>query len=214
MLFWEAVSGRRRRHAENLYEHTYPHAATRLPYDKRCAAKTKSGRRCRGRIREGTEFCAFHDPEVSPQQRRYNAKKGGRTRRRLSHIPDGYLRKLTDRASVGHAMDRLYREVRLGVVTPEMGRVLFDILCRLLDAMQGDGGLFGEKRTRAGRADRIRPKLSEVLTEPEQQAWRQAVANAPAEFFRMTADERAQDTIERERQGRTSGEPSALPAAS
>ncbi len=214
MLFWEAVNGRRKRRAENLYEHAYPQGTTRLPYDRRCAAKTKSGRRCRGKIREGTEFCSFHDPEVSEQQRRYNATKGGRSRRRLSHIPDGYLRKLTDRASVGHAMDRLYREVRLGVVTPEMGRVLFDILCRLLDSMQSEDGLFGQTRTRAGRADRIRPKLTEILTVSEQQAWRHAVAKTPTEFFRMTPDERAQATIEQERQGQATGGKPALPAAS
>ena len=62
---------------------------------------TKSGRRCRGRIRKGSDFCPFHDPNVPEALRRQNAAKGGRSHHRLAHLPDGYLRKLTSRAAVG-----------------------------------------------------------------------------------------------------------------
>jgi hypothetical protein len=103
------------------------------------------------------------------------AAKGAR-KRRLAHLPDGYLRKLSNRRAVAEAMDRLYREVRLGRVTLEMGEVLFRILTRLLDSGLVDVGLFPQ-RTKAGR---IRPRLAELLTRDERSAWRKATANADA----------------------------------
>ena len=36
----------------------------RLRYDTRCAALTKSGRRCRIRSRRDSDFCPFHDPTL------------------------------------------------------------------------------------------------------------------------------------------------------
>jgi hypothetical protein len=117
-----------------------------------------------------------------------------RRRRRLSHLPDGYLKKLTNRTSVGHAMDRLYREIRLGLITPQMGLVMFNILNRLLDSgLIRDGkalpAVVAELdnkaivRVRRGRADRLRPKVQELLTRPERAAWRKAVAEAPEAFL-------------------------------
>jgi hypothetical protein len=98
----------------------------------------------------------------------------GVQKRRLSHLPDGYLRKLTNRTAVGHAMDRLYREVRLDVVTPEMGKVLLDVLTRILDS-----GLVAEGRCpQRTKAARIRPKLNDLLTRKERTAWRRAVENS------------------------------------
>jgi hypothetical protein len=201
MLFWEALNSLRRTLSSAPVNLPPAMRTPRLPFDKRCAAITKTGRRCRGRIRRDTEYCFFHDPEVSPQQRRHMCSKGGRNPRRLSHLPDGYLRKLKDRASIGEAMDRLYREVRLGVVTPEMGLVLFNILTRMLDSGLADIARGGKPPTRRTRADRIRPKLSELLTPSEQEAWRQAVADAPASFLHMTPEERAEATRRREQQG-------------
>ena len=104
-----------------------------------------------------------------------------RNRNRLARLPDGYLRKLTTRRTVGEAMDRLYREIRLGKVTPEMGKVLFGVLTRLLDAGLVDGGK-ELPNTGRSRAEKVRPKLSELLTRAERSAWRRAVANAPAEL--------------------------------
>ena len=159
----------------------------RLPYDKRCVGITKAGRRCRGRIRQGSEFCSFHDPTLTAERRRRNAAKGGRSHHRLANLPDGYLRKLTSRRAVGEAMDRLYREVRLGVITPEMGSVLLAILTRILDSEFGDQGATSRASRRPSKADRLRPKLAELLTREERRAWRKAVANAPAAFVRNKA---------------------------
>ncbi|UCE61318.1 MAG: hypothetical protein JSU63_06135 [Phycisphaerales bacterium] len=185
----------------------------RLPYDTRCCAITKVGRRCRGKIRKGTEFCAFHDPQLAAERRRRQTGKGGSRHHKLSHIPGGYLKKLTSRRAVGDAMDRLYREVRLGMVTPEMGAVLFNVLTRILDA-----GLYNTKGTAkrpSGRskADKMRPKLKELLTQAERRAWRRAVANAPAAFVhnRKPATEGKASGEERKA---APGRKVALPAAS
>ena len=159
----------------------------RLPYDKRCAGITKAGRRCRGRIRQGSEFCPFHDPALTAERRRRNAAKGGKSHHRLANLPDGYLRKLTSRRAVGDAMDRLYREVRLGVITPEMGSVLLAILTRIMDTELGGQGTVSTGSRRRSKADRLRPKLAELLTREERRAWRKAVANAPAAFVRNKA---------------------------
>lgn len=174
MLFWEAlqVSGdgrasRREMPTVNIH-------CRRLPYDRRCSALTRSGVRCRGRIREGREFCPFHDPEVLAEARRRRAHQPPPNRRRLSHLPDGYLRKLKSRRAVGEAMDRLYRELRLEIISPEMGRVLFGILTRLLDSQLVESGPCPER----SKAARLSPKLSELLTRSELAAWRRAVENA------------------------------------
>ncbi len=156
----------------------------RLPFDTRCSAVTKSGKRCRGKIRPNMDVCVFHDPVVLAKMRRANAARRGDRRRRLSHLPDGYLRKLTNRAAAGHAMDRLYREVRLGLVTPEMGRVLITVLNRMLDNGLCDKDGLAHHSNGRSKAEQIRPKLSKLLTRTERAAWRRAVRNAPASFVR------------------------------
>lgn len=151
----------------------------RSPYDKRCSALTRCGKRCRGKIRPGTDFCIFHDPEVAAKRRLALSEKPAGRRRRLSHLPDGYLRKLSNRTAVGDAMNRLYREIRLQIITPEMGRVLFDILNRLLDSGLCDRGLaMARTGVCRSRADKLRPSVSELLTRSERSAWRRAVESA------------------------------------
>lgn len=150
----------------------------RSRFDKRCSATTKTGRRCRARINEGSEFCTFHDPNMTPDKRRKNASVGGRSKKNMAHLLDGYLRPLTDESSVGHAMDRLYREVRIGKVTPEMGKVLLDILSRLLES--GLAPPANPKRDlKKTKVYRTQQKLDKLLTRAEKIAWRRAVANAP-----------------------------------
>lgn len=184
-LLWEtlrrsAANGTR----EDAATMESPRRTLRLPFETQCAAVTKTGRRCRGKIRNGTDFCPFHDPAITEERRRHNAAKGGRTPRRLSQLPGGYLRKLTNRQAVGHAMDRLYREIRLEQLTPEMGRVLFDILSRLLDSGFCDRQV-ERARPSSGRAkaDRLRPKLNALLTNAERRAWKKAIENAPARLL-------------------------------
>lgn len=178
MLFWEALTLPHERNGGPATAQPTVLCTQRLPFDKRCVVVTKSGRRCKGRIRPGTDHCPLHDPAFAAERRLRPAPQGGRTHRRLSHLPDGYLRKLTNRTSIGNAMDRLYRELRLGIVTNEMGLVLFNILTRLLDSGLADSGKLVSVSSRS-KASRLRPKLSELLTRSERAAWRRAVANAP-----------------------------------
>lgn len=138
----------------------------RLPYDTRCSAVTRAGHRCRGRIIRSTDFCFFHDPELTAERRKRMLEKGREERRLRTHLPDGYLRKLTSRTAVGEAMDRLYREVRKGIVSREMGMILFNILVRLLDSELVKSG----SRPERSKASRIRPKLHQLLTQDEIQA--------------------------------------------
>ena len=183
MLFWEWLSVE-----PSGSRAAVPGTATeglkRLPFDHRCSAITKAGRRCKGRICQGGDFCAFHDPAITREQRRRNGAKGGRVSRHLATLPGGYLSKLTTRRAIGDAMDRLYREVRSGLVTPEMGNVLFSVLTRLLDAGLWRDGKIPVRPNGRSRAERIRPKLAELLTVSERKAWRRAVANAPESFLR------------------------------
>ena len=188
----------------------------RLPYDTRCAAITKTGKRCKGRIRQGTDFCPFHDPRLSAQRRRENAAKGGHRRRRLSHIPGGYLRKLSSRRAVGEAMNRLYRELRLGLVTTEMAGVLFAILTRLLDSGLCEEGVAPVRRSGRCKVDRFRPKISDLLTRSERIAWRRAVANAPSAFVRegpATKPAAQPPQLRPRRKQAAAVEPARIPAA-
>lgn len=180
MLFWEALTLPRERNGGPPTTQPAALCPQRLPFDKRCAVVTKSGKRCKGRIRPGTDYCPLHDPALAEQRRLRPTSRGVHAHRRLSHLPDGYLRKLTNRAAVGNAMDRLYRELRLGIVTNEMGSVLFGILTRLLDSGLVDSGKLTAAAGNRSKATRLRPKLSELLTRSERAAWRRAVVSAPA----------------------------------
>lgn len=156
----------------------------RLPFETRCVAATKSGRRCKGRSHQGADYCVFHDPSLADQRRqRLAAARAARRRKRLTHLPDGYLGQLTNRRAVGQAMDRLYREIRLEKMTVEMGKVLFSVLARLMDSGVCNEGRDGADAWRYTKAKRIRPKLSDLLTRAEQQAWHRAQEKAPVAFL-------------------------------
>ena len=179
-LLWESLQAQPGDEKES--KPTVIHAALRshrLPYDTRCIAITKAGRRCKGHAHKESEFCPFHDPAVSSATRRRNASKGGRSHHKLARLPDGYLRKLTSPTAVGDAMDRLYRETRLGIITPEMARVLFSILMRILEAGFFVGDVAKHQPARQTKAHRIAPKMEDLLTRAERRAWAQAVAKAP-----------------------------------
>lgn len=179
MLMWESLDASRYQAKKKKTEpngdgRNLSVESVRLPFDKRCSARTKSGERCRGTIRPGKPYCLFHDPAMTAERRQHMAAKAAQTRRRLMHLPDGYLRKLTSLTAVGEAMDRLYREVRLGVITPEMAGVMFNILTRLMDSGLVTAGPKPE-RTKAAC---LRPKLRDLLTRAERSACEQAIANA------------------------------------
>jgi len=214
MLLWEMLEvPPTRREGESPDASPAVQHTRRLPFDMFCCAVTKSGRRCRGKVRKGSEYCIFHDPALAAKRKKTMSSPTTKRRRKLSHLPDGYLRKLTDHRSIGQAMDRLYREIRLGIITPQMGRVLFSILTRLLDSGLADlnGAPKAPSRTKAAR---MRPKLSELLTLAEKAAWRKAVANAPDMHgdTQTRRKKRAPSEKAIKPQRAAQGEPAILPA--
>jgi hypothetical protein len=220
MLLWEALTLPHNGTTVTApATHDAPLVPRRLPYDKRCATVTKSGKRCRGKIRNGGEHCPLHDPAVVERRRMRSAGRNNTAQRRLMHLPDGYLRKLSNRAAVGNAMDRLYRELRLGIVSTEMGEVLFAILTRILDSGLVRGKNASSPSGRS-RADRLRPKLAEMLTRRERTAWHRAVATAPLsvvrahDFGRPHPPSEPTRIDEVQRPGATEAPPIALQAAS
>ncbi len=180
MLFWELLQKKSAgSHTKQTAQRNTVAASTlRLPFDTRCSAITKLGKQCKGRVRSGRDWCPFHDPEIIARRQQNRSSPARKTRLKLTHLPDGYLRKIKDRTSVGHAMDRLYREIRLGIITPEMGRVMFSVLNRILESGLADQG-GSPKNIQRTKAERLRPKLGMLLTRSEKSAWRKAVAHAP-----------------------------------
>ncbi len=187
MLFWEKLNA-----MPSIQSPTGPEPSNlaggnqRLPFDRHCAARKKNGERCGCTARRDSDYCVFHDPTIIAKRKLKQQDPNRRRRRSLARMPDGYLRKLTSRHAVGQAMDRLYREVRLELITPEMGYVLFRILTRLMDdgLCHDDTGLQNAwNRTKAAR---LRPKLSDLMTRAERRAWRKAIERAPSKFIRST----------------------------
>ena len=105
-----------------------PWQVVRTPGDERCCARRRDGERCRGRARTGSDYCLFHDPLLTVEKRRAIAVSGGKSRRRRVRLPRGYPRNLDCIKSVQRAMNRLYREVRAGMIDPMTGRTLLDVL--------------------------------------------------------------------------------------
>lgn len=104
----------------------------RIPGDKRCVALTKSGRRCRGRAQGEGGVCVFHDPALEVQAKLQAARVRRPTNKKTRYHLDGVPSRLTTQRGVTQALDRLYNDTRLGLISPEAGKVLFDILERLL----------------------------------------------------------------------------------
>lgn len=187
MLLWERL-GKGKANTETGKHNAQPVVkqpelamrSKRLPYDVRCAARAKAGHRCHCRIIKGSEFCLFHDPVASARLREKLRQTPPRVRR-LMNLPSGYLRKMTSVRSVAAAMDQLYRELRTGLITPEMATHLLTILGRLLDSGLLTGAPHAPQRT---KAHRMRLHLSDVLARGERKAWRLAVATAPAAVLR------------------------------
>ena len=89
-------------------------------------------------------------------------------------------------------MDRLYREIRLGIITPEMGTVLFGVLTRVLDSGLCDAANSPAGSPGRAKADKLRPKVADLLTRAEHAAWRKAVANAPREMNERKTPDKTQ----------------------
>jgi hypothetical protein len=123
MLFWEKILSTRNNGKP-----------VRLPGVTRCAAVTKAGRRCRGKVRPDSPYCVFHDPQIDlSSRRRANSRKPRLVRPTRYHLP-GVASRLTTRKGITAALDRLYNDTREGQISPQTGLVLFGMLEHLLAA--------------------------------------------------------------------------------
>ena len=157
MLLWETILSTR--HAGK---------PVRLPGDKRCAGMTKAGTRCKGRSRNGSQFCIFHDPSIDLAARRRAAGHKPKTKKRTQYHLDGVASRLTTRQGITAALDRLYNDTRAGLVAPETGQVLFNALERLLEAYNKTRATktgSGQDRSRAARLCRKLAKSYIALAE-------------------------------------------------
>ena len=125
MLLWETILNTRRRGRP-----------VRIPGITRCAAITKSGRRCRGRALPDSPYCVFHDPEVGLASRRRAVPRKARGEARTRYHLPGVASRLTTRRGITEALDKLYNDTREGSISPATGQVLFNILERLLAAYE------------------------------------------------------------------------------
>lgn len=131
----------------------------------RCSARTRAGRQCRCRKANGSEFCNFHDPEIAARIREAARAKREKRKQCLANLPEGYPKSLNSNDGIATALDTLYREVRLGVVSPRTASVMLSIIDRLLvyDKLVATHGR--RKTSKKLRAQEVRQQLLEVIEE-------------------------------------------------
>ncbi len=166
MLLWEAVGGKKPQQSSTKSGVVRAVTTRRLrsiQAEDRCSALTRIGRRCRCRRARGSEFCNFHDPEIAAQIRERARLKREDKKRQLALLPDGFVKSLNSVDGIATALDSLYREVRLGVVSPRTASVMLAIIDRLL-VYEKLVATVGKRRvTKRQRAFEVRQQLAEVL---------------------------------------------------
>ena len=139
----------------------------------RCTAITRVGRRCRCRKAEGSEFCSFHDPVISAQIREKAQAKREAKKRELSSLPEGYLKTLSTIDGIADALDRLYREVRLGIVSPRTASVMLAIIDRLLEYDKLVSTVGRRRTSKKQRAKEVRQQVGKALNDLKQKEQKQ-----------------------------------------
>lgn len=166
MLLWEAVG--KKKIANKPAAGTVKAITTRhrhIQADDRCMANTRIGRRCRCRRASGSEFCNFHDPAIAAQIRERAKAKRETKRRQLAGLPEEYMRTLTSPDGIAHALEHLFREVRLGVVSTRTAQILLGILDRMLAYDRLLGTVGPRKANRKIRAREVHHQVMQLLEE-------------------------------------------------
>ncbi len=143
----------------------------------RCAAITRVGRRCRCKKAEGSEFCSFHDPVISAQIREKAQAKREAKKRELSSLPEGYLKTLSTIDGIADALDRLYREVRLGIVSPRTASVMLAIIDRLLEYDKLVSTVGRRRTSKKQRAREVRQQVGKALNDLKEKNATQTIGN-------------------------------------
>ena len=166
MLLWEAVGGKK---VPKKGVHTVAQPiSTRLrsmQSTDRCEAMTRSGRRCRCRKAADSQFCNFHDPEISARIREAARQKREERKQQMAALPTEYTKSLASVDGITQALDCLFREVRLGVVSPRTAGMMLSIIDRVLvhDKLVREHG--PRRVSKRVRALEVREQLAGVLEE-------------------------------------------------
>jgi len=194
MLLWEAVGGKKVP-KQGVPTKVQP-ISTRLrgiQASDRCEAITRSGRRCRCRRAAESQFCNFHDPEIAARIRECARQKRAERQAALAGLPSEYMKSLSTVDGIVGALDGLFREVRLGVVSPRTAGIMLSIIDRLMiyDKLVSEGA-----RRRVNkwlRAHEVRNQLAAVLEEmklpPPQRPVKQVSATMPSAPVRRLIDQ-------------------------
>jgi hypothetical protein len=166
MLLWEAVGGKK---VPKAGVPTKVQAiSTRLrsvQASDRCESITRSGRRCRCRKAKESQFCNFHDPQISALIRERARQKRAERQAALAGLPAEYMKSLSTVDGIVGALDGLFREVRLGVVSPRTAGIMLSIIDRLMiyDKLVSEGAR--RRVDKRLRAHEVRAQLAAVIDE-------------------------------------------------
>jgi hypothetical protein len=165
-LLWESFGKKRPDKAPAAA--AIPVISTRLRSikdDTKCSARTRVGRPCRCRKAKDSQFCNFHDPQIAARIREQSQAKRAEKKRMLASLPDGYSKPLYSVDGIPNALDTLYREVRLGVVSPRTAGLMLAIVDRLLvyDKLVGERG--PRRVSKKLRIEEVRSQLAAALEE-------------------------------------------------
>ncbi|HRX86142.1 MAG TPA: hypothetical protein P5572_14065 [Phycisphaerae bacterium] len=193
MLLWEAVGGKKVP-KQGVPTKVQP-ISTRLrgmQANDRCEAMTRSGRRCRCRKATESKFCNFHDPEISARIRERARQKRAERQAALAGLPTEYMKSLGSVDGIIGALDGLFREVRLGVVSPRTAGIMLSIIDRLMiyDKLVSEGAK--RRVSKRLRAHEVRSQLAAVIEEmklpaPQRQVKQVAATASPAPVQRRIA---------------------------
>lgn len=197
MLLWEAVGGKKVP-KQNVPTKVQP-ISTRLrgiQASDRCEAITRAGRRCRCRRAHESQYCNFHDPEIAARIRQRAREKRAERQAALAGLPVEYMKSLGSVDGIVAALDGLFREVRLGVVSPRTAGIMLSIIDRLMiyDKLVSEGAR--RRVNKRLRAHEVRAQLAAVIEEmklpPPQRPVKQVTATATPPQRRMVAQPQEQ----------------------
>lgn len=101
-----------------------------------CIALKKDDTKCKGSSMLGSEYCFFHNPDISKKERKQAQAKGGRNRRSKVTSP---LKPMSLHSSkdVAHLLSDTINQVRIGQMDVKVANCLGILSNHLLRAFEG-----------------------------------------------------------------------------
>lgn len=186
MLLWEAVGGKKVPKRVSTVAQPISTRVRGMQANDRCEAMTRGGRRCRCRKARESHFCNFHDPVISARIRERAAQKRAERKAAMAGLPQEYMKSLSSFDGIVGALDGLFREVRLGVVSPRTASMMLSIIDRLMiyDKLVREGGR--RRVNKRMRAQEVRTQLLAVIEEMKLPAPPRPVKSVSAQSGKST----------------------------